>query len=94
MAMYHWLVLVIVVLAVIAICSRVAGAVARTVISVIAVVLFAGFVWGTIPEQDKTSLSTFWENSKYNIAEFFKGVFDYGQNLPEKQEEAVRELYK
>ena len=35
MAMYHWLVLVIVVLAVIAICSRVAGAVARTVISVI-----------------------------------------------------------
>ena len=94
MQFYHWLVLIIVVLGVIAIFSHVAGKLARTAVTVIAIVLFAGFTWATIPEENKGQIEETFNSVKEQTVKFLEDVFNFGQTLPEKQEEAKNTLYE
>lgn len=94
MQLYHWFVLVLVIFAVVGVFARATSGLVRTVVSVIALVMFAGFVWGTMTPEAKDTVTNAYDSVKEDIGNFFQEVFNFGQSLPESQAEAVAEANK
>lgn len=80
MEVYHWIVLILLIIGIIAICSNIMGTIMRTIIISAAVFIFAGFVWGTLSSENKTEVKRVYISVKTSVGNFFDDLFKLGES--------------
>lgn len=89
MEFYHWIVLVLLVLLVVWIFTKVAGSLIRTVITFVAIAMFASFVYGTMSPENKALVHETVDTVKTTIVNFFNGIDKVEDKVVPKNETAI-----